>query len=181
MKVVKRPEVKGVRTFYLKEVTSGLMLTATHLVKNLFDPARMPTVSYPEVAKVLPPATRGRHRLMKREDGTTRCIACMLCATHCPAECIHIIAEESDDPRKEKVPQRFDIDLLRCVFCGLCVEACPVDALRMDVPEIGFAKFTRDEFVLTKEILSDHNNEEFVAEYNPVRPRKVTHGTFDVP
>lgn len=181
MKVVKRHEVKGGRTFYLREVTSGLILTAGHLVKNLFKPEDMPTLSYPEIKKDLPPATRGRHRLMKRTDGSTRCTACMLCATNCPADCIHIKAAESDDDRIEKYPEKFDIDLLRCVFCGLCVEACPLDAIRMDLPEISHSGYTRESFVLTKEILTDHDNDVYVPLYNPDRPRQMTHGSHDVP
>ena len=181
MKVVKRQRLKGGRRFYVKEATVGVLVTAKHVVKNLFRPERMATISYPEITKELPPATRGRHRLMKRTDGSTRCTACMLCATNCPADCIHIEAAESDDPRVEKFPAKFDIDLLRCVFCGLCVEACPVDAIRMDLPLISHSGYTRDSFILTKEILSDHNNEEYAPDYNPVRPRKTTHGTFDIP
>lgn len=181
MKVVRRPEITAGRSLYLSEITSGMILTAGHALKNLFNPARLITVSYPEETKELPPATRGRHRLMKREDGSTRCTACMLCATNCPAECIHIQAAESDDPRIEKFPQKFDIDLLRCVYCGLCVEACPLDAIRMDVPLIALADYTRESFIMTKEKLLNHSNEEFVKDYNPPRPRRQTHGEHDVP
>ncbi len=176
MKTVKRPKIRGLRRFYLYEIVSGLLLTLGHVVRNLFMPAKLTTVFYPEQSKALPDATRGRHRLMKREDGSPRCTACMLCATNCPAFCIHIKAAESPDPYIEKFPQKFDIDLLRCVFCGLCVEACPLDAIRMDVPEVSFAGYTRDSFVLTKEKLMDHDNADFVPDYNPHRPTDKTHG-----
>ena len=176
MKVVDRAESKGAQKFYLAAVVQGLFLTMGHVIKNLLNPKRMPVVFYPEQKKDLPPTTRGRHRLMKREDDSPRCTACMLCATACPAECIHIKAEESPDPNIEKVPQRFEIDMLRCVFCGFCVDACPLDAIRMDVPDVTIAGYTRDSLVYNKEFLMNHNNEDVVPNYNPPRPVILTHG-----
>ncbi|MCB1173829.1 MAG: NADH-quinone oxidoreductase subunit I [Leptospiraceae bacterium] len=176
MITVKREKISWLRKFYLLQIAGGLRLTFSHLLKNFFKPDRMNTVFYPEEKKDLPPTTRGRHRLMKREGGGPRCTACMLCATNCPAECIHILAEEVDDIHIEKRPAQFNIDLLRCVFCGLCVEACPLDAIRMDVPRTVFAGYTRESFVLDKATLMDHNNEEFVPAYNPERPVQITHG-----
>jgi len=56
-----------------------------------------------------------------------------MCETACPADCIHIVAEE--DPTAtvewEKKPLVYEIDLLRCVFCGYCVDACPKEAIIM--------------------------------------------------
>jgi NADH-quinone oxidoreductase subunit I len=90
------------------------------------------TVQYPEEKVTYPERFRGLHRLMLRDDGNVRCVACMLCPTVCPAHCITIIPEESDAKAIEKRPMVFEIDELRCVVCGLCVEACPCDAIRMD-------------------------------------------------
>jgi NADH-quinone oxidoreductase subunit I len=176
MKVVDRAGMKGAQKFYLIAVAQGLLVTLGHAVKNLLNPARMPVVFYPEQKKALPPATRGRHRLMKRENGSPRCTACMLCATACPAECIHIQAGESPDPEIEKFPERFEIDMLRCVFCGYCVEACPLDAIRMDIPDVTIADYTRDSLVYNKQFLMSHDNRDIVADYNPPRPVIWTHG-----
>ena len=176
MKVVQRPGMKGFEKIYLVEVFKGLWLTFSHVLGNLFHPEKMPVVFFPEQKKDLPPATRGRHRLMKREDGSPRCTACMLCATACPAECIHILAAESPDSNIEKFPQKFDIDMLRCVYCGFCVEACPLDAIRMDIPEVTVADYTRESLVYHKEFLMDHDNKDVVADYNPPRPVVWTHG-----
>ena len=64
---------------------------------------------------------------------------------------------ENPDPKIEKNPQVFNINLLRCVFCGLCVEACPVDAIRMDTKKIDMAGYTRDEFILDiNTLLNNH-------------------------
>jgi len=173
---VKRPEVSGVRRWYVREVLFGLFTTIRHVLRNVSRPWAMPVVSYPEQRKALPDAGRFRHRLMKRRDGSPRCTACMLCATACPAYCIHILAGESKDPSIEKFPQRFDIDSLRCVFCGFCVEACPLDAIRMDVPEVSVLGYQRSEFLFTKEFLMNHDNRDVVPDYNPPRPVEMTHG-----
>lgn len=138
---------------YLIEIVKGLGVTVGHVLKNLFGWRRYPTVSYPEVKREIPQGYRGKHRLTTREDGSTKCVACMMCATACPAECIHIIPAESENPDIERFPERFDIDLLECVFCGMCVEACPVDAIRMDSGVYSLTAFDRESFLITKDEL----------------------------
>ena len=115
---------------YVPQVLAGMMLTMKHLVGNLLNMKKLPIISYPEVKRVYSERFRGRHILLTREDGTTRCVACYMCSTACPAECITIEAGE-DDRTREKYPTRYDIDLLRCIFCGYCVDACPEDAIYM--------------------------------------------------
>lgn len=116
---------------YLPEIIKGLGVTMRHFFANVFSRKYTVTVSYPEEKVAYPERFRGLHRLMHREDGQVRCVACMLCPTVCPAHCITIVAEDTGDG-KEKRPKLFEIDELRCVVCGLCVEACPCDAIRMD-------------------------------------------------
>ncbi len=133
VKTLKKPEKMSFsERVYLVEIVKGLGVTLNHFVSNLVNPRRIPTIDYPEVKRPVPPRFRGRHRLTKRENGTPNCVACFCCATACPARCITIEAGEHPDPKIEKYPVRFDIDMLRCVFCGMCVEACPEDAIRMD-------------------------------------------------
>jgi len=115
---------------YIPQVLAGMVVTMKHLVKNLFNLKKLPTISYPEEKRVYSERFRGRHILTSREDGTTRCVACYMCSTACPAECITIEAGE-DERTREKFPVRYDIDLLRCIFCGYCVDACPEDAIYM--------------------------------------------------
>ncbi|MBP8806224.1 MAG: NADH-quinone oxidoreductase subunit I [Kofleriaceae bacterium] len=146
---------------YLAATKTGLGITLKHFAKNLFgrrrtvaqlnegahpEPATVgekllskispindiETIQYPEEKVVYPERFRGLHRLLQRDDGQVRCVACMCCPTVCPANCITIIPEQSDDKGIEKRPAVFEIDELRCVVCGLCVEACPCDAIRMD-------------------------------------------------
>jgi NADH-quinone oxidoreductase subunit I len=148
---VNRPQEQDVS--YVEATGQGLGVTLKHFAKNLFGKRRpaeklargeavkpsgllpyndIETIQYPEEKTHYPERYRGLHRLMQRDDGSVRCVACMCCPTVCPAHCITIVPEESEDGRIEKRPAVFEIDELRCVVCGLCVEACPCDAIRMD-------------------------------------------------
>src|SRR5512136_1866605 len=134
---------------YLPEVLRGLAVVTRHFLRNVFfsrDPnpdllardrslSLVATVQYPEERVTYPPGYRGLHRLVPRLDGKPRCVACYMCATACPAQCIYIEAAEVEGDPIEKTPARFVIDELRCVVCGFCVEACPKDAIRMDTGE----------------------------------------------
>ncbi len=131
---------------YLFEVFRGLGVSLGHFVRNLIHQEKMPTIQYPEEKLVMPERFRARHRLMQRDDGTPRCVACFCCQTACPADCISIESSEREDEH-EKVPARFDINILRCVFCGLCVEACPCDAIRMDTGLYELADDNREALV----------------------------------
>ena len=146
---VARPDRED--TTFLAAGAKGLGITLKHFARNFFLPMRrasaraklgapvdekwkneIETVQYPEEKVTYPERFRGLHRLMLREDGAVRCVACMCCPTVCPAHCITIIPSETDNKGIEKKPAVFEIDELRCVVCGLCVEACPCDAIRMD-------------------------------------------------
>ena len=70
----------------IPQVLMGMVVTIRHLVKNLFNLKKLPTISYPEVKRVYSERFRGRHILTTREDATTRCVACYMCSTACPAE-----------------------------------------------------------------------------------------------
>jgi NADH-quinone oxidoreductase subunit I len=150
--------------FYFVEALRGLGITAGHFFRNLFvHTARAlglaqgkkgaVTIQYPEERRPIPPGYRALHRLVLREDGSPKCVACMMCPTICPAQCIHIRAGESPDPTIEKYPVEFNIVLDRCVMCGLCVEACPVDAIRMDTGVVEMSAYDRKDFLNPREVL----------------------------
>ncbi|MDP2599220.1 MAG: NADH-quinone oxidoreductase subunit I [Deltaproteobacteria bacterium] len=142
---------------YLPEIFRGMGITAGHLLHNLFHIDDRMTIEYPDKKKTLPPGYRAEHRLMLREDGQIRCTACLLCQTICPANCIEILAEESEDKTIEKRPKLFTINELRCVFCGLCVEACPCDAIRMDTGKYENASYNRKDLIYDiKKLVSNH-------------------------
>jgi len=160
---------------YIKEIGRGVWITTQHLFKNLW---RWLTfrkggcvILYPEEMRSdYSPYNRGRHVLVQRTDKSPRCVACKMCATNCPAQCITIVAEESDDPIIQKRPKIFQIDVSRCIFCGYCVEACPVDAIRMMPTTENLAGYNRFNMVYDKEMLLHWNpvvNDDVVHGYNP--------------
>jgi NADH-quinone oxidoreductase subunit I len=165
---VVRPSAQEVS--FLAATAKGLGVTLKHFARNFFLPMKaakdravagapvdekwkneIETVQYPEEKVEYPERFRGLHRLMTRDDGNVRCVACMCCPTACPAHCITIIPEESGDNGIEKRPAIFEIDELRCVVCGLCVEACPCDAIRMDTGDHAKPVEDRANAIETKE------------------------------
>ena len=152
--------------FYLVEAVQGVVLTAGHFFRNMGqhvahalgrkDARGAVTIQYPEERRPYSPRLRTLHRLVRREDGSPRCVACMMCETVCPARCIYIVATEHPNPEIEKMPERFDIDLGKCVFCGYCVEACPVDAIHMDANKVELSAYSRKDLIWNmQELLGD--------------------------
>lgn len=157
--VVERKELNFLERLYIFEALRGIFITSRHFFKNLFlhtahlfglfkSKAAAVTIQYPEEHRPYALRLRTRHRLTQREDGSPRCVACMMCETVCPAKCIYIIAGEHPDPNIEKAAKRFDIDLGKCVYCGYCVEVCPEDAIRMDTQIMDTAAYSREEMML---------------------------------
>lgn len=122
--------------FYLLAILQGMAITMRYFIKGFFFGKNW-TIQYPEEKRDYSQRFRGAHFISVDKNKTENCTACYLCETVCPAECIHIIAEERPDEentygvRKEKKPLSFDIDALRCCFCGFCEEACPKDAIKL--------------------------------------------------
>src|SRR3972149_1890308 len=86
---------------YLPAIAQGLWVTSVHFWRNLFlhiahrvglfrqIPASV-TIQYPDQLRNTAPRLRTRHRLTRRQDGSPRCVGCMMCETVCPARCIYI-------------------------------------------------------------------------------------------
>lgn len=127
---------------------SGLMVTIRHFFRNIFKGPEY-SINYPEERRQYSHRYRGHHILTTRPDGSVRCVACFLCSTACPAECIHIEAGEHPDENIEKYPLVYEIDMLRCVFCGYCVDACPEEAIIMS-NNYDMAYFTREQSIAGK-------------------------------
>ena len=167
-KPVMRPGRSAQIQAYVPEIAKGLALTVSHFVHNTKewvlgqrpDPVLesinegINVLSYPEQRRPYSERFRGLHRLMHREDGSPRCVACLCCSTACPAQCIYIEPAEYPEGDKrhgyERFPVRFVIDELRCIFCGFCVEACPCDAIRMDTGMHAVPYDSRDQFIYDK-------------------------------
>ena len=94
--------------FFVPAVLRGLGTTLRHCLGNMgrggTNKKNVWVVKYPEEKRdgrdVLEggqerSSFRGVHRLNKDEQGRERCVACFMCSTACPADCISIVAEEA--------------------------------------------------------------------------------------
>jgi NADH-quinone oxidoreductase subunit I len=148
-------------------IVKGFGVTLKVFFDSLFR-RRTSTIEFPEKKRNVSNRYRGIHVLTEREDGTPKCVACYMCATVCPAECIYIESGERPEKTIEKYPTRFEIDLLRCVYCGFCVDACPEEAIIMS-RENDLVGTTRAELIIDRDRLMARNKlVEHGAGYRPV-------------
>src|SRR5277367_4310067 len=136
--------VKYLKSFFLFEILSGMLLT----LKYFFKPKV--TINYPYEKGRISSRFKGEHALRRYANGEERCIACKLCEAICPAQAITIEAETRDDGSRRTT--RYDNNKVKCIYCGLCQEACPVDAI-VEGPNFEFAVETREELYYNKEKL----------------------------
>jgi NADH-quinone oxidoreductase subunit I len=149
--VIEDLQLTASERLYLPQVIDGMRVTVRHWAKSWFQ--RPITVQYPEEQRELHVENyRGVHRLNRDEQGRVACVACFMCATACPVDCIHIEGGEAPWDDREKYPVKFDIDELRCIYCGMCEEACPVDAIEL-TPHYDLVGRSREEMILDKEEL----------------------------
>ncbi|QSZ41397.1 4Fe-4S dicluster domain-containing protein [Sulfurimonas aquatica] len=154
VKVVQRASSSVRDKLYLPAIYDGMKITFKHFFKNLSDINAVDVLRYPEEQpQDITDRYRGLHRLTHRPDDSIACVACFMCATACPSNCMFIEAQEREDGHDEKMPKSFSIDTLECIFCGYCVEACPCDAIRMDTGIFSLTGNKREDFVLDKEQL----------------------------
>jgi NADH-quinone oxidoreductase subunit I len=89
--------VKGARapikqTSYVRATLSGMALT----LKHLLDPDKV-TIQYPE-QKMAALAAVARHAPhADDEEGKAKCVACGLCPTVCPSNCIKLVPGEDEN------------------------------------------------------------------------------------
>jgi len=132
------------------ELARGLGRT----LSSMFE--RPVTYQYPEQKRPVRPRFRGRHELLRYENGLEKCIGCSLCAAACPADAIFVEAAENTDEARfspgERYASTYEINMLRCIFCGFCEDACPTEAIVLgDQYELSFSN--RREAIYTKEML----------------------------
>lgn len=108
------------------------------------------TIQFPEQREKLAPRYRGRIVLTRDPDGKERCVACYLCSSVCPVDCIAIEADEDEQGRR--YPASFRINFSRCIFCGMCEEACPTLAIQL-TPDFELSEYQRKNLVYEKEDL----------------------------
>jgi NADH-quinone oxidoreductase subunit I len=122
--------------FIGKGLFEGMVVTARNFVGSYFDKERLVTVQYPEERVQTPENSRTFPFLVYDDDkdpaGTMRCVACKICETECPPQCIYIVMDRDEKGKPRQRPKVFDIDISVCMQCQICVEVCPFEAIKMD-------------------------------------------------
>jgi NADH-quinone oxidoreductase subunit I len=148
VKVVRRPELG--QTSYLRATMKGMAVTFKHMIK----PSNV-TLEYPEERPEISSRWRGTHVMEQHADGRPKCVACGLCPTVCPANCIRLVGGEDD--MGNRYPIVFEIDEFRCIFCGMCQEVCPVEAIHVGV-HFENSEYTRDRFIYDLDRLMEQDH-----------------------
>jgi len=148
---VSNKDMTFMERLYLPAIAKGMGITLRHFFKPKV------TIQYPEQKREFAPVFRGRHILMRDENGAERCTACGLCALSCPAEAITMTSAERKPGeeklyREEKYASVYEINMLRCIFCGLCEEACPKEAIFL-TEDMAPADYKREGFIYGKDKL----------------------------
>jgi NADH-quinone oxidoreductase subunit I len=120
-------------------VTAGLVTAAKGLRVTAFNALLRPriTVMYPFEKLDVAANWRGRHRVLREDNGSPMCIACGACERICPDRCIAItrmkVTVTAPDGTEKQVnrPETMVIDLARCMYCNLCAEVCPKNCLHL--------------------------------------------------
>jgi NADH-quinone oxidoreductase subunit I len=141
VKVMKRP-ARG-QNSYIRATLKGMALTFRHMMKSAGDRTDK-VIQYPDTKRPLSPRWRGTHVMETHEDGRPKCVACGLCPTICPSNCIKLVPGEDD--QGNRYPIVYEIDEFRCIFCGMCQEVCPVEAIHVG-QHYENAEYTRSNFV----------------------------------
>jgi NADH-quinone oxidoreductase subunit I len=164
VRFIEEPKVGFWEKLYFPAILAGLGTTAKHMTKT------PKTESYPEQEPTLPPNYRGVHRLNRDTEGRVKCVACYMCATACPANCIDIVAAPAPEAwtDREKYPALFCIDELRCIYCGMCEEACPVDAIELTTM-YDLTGLSREQMIFDKEKLLSVFDKTVAMGTDPVR------------
>jgi NADH-quinone oxidoreductase subunit I len=170
VRFVEEPKTGFWERLYIPAIISGLGTTVSHMAK------KTKTEMYPEQEPNLPPNYRGVHRLNRDTDGRVKCVACYMCATACPANCIDIVAAPSPWADREKYPATFCIDELRCIYCGMCEEACPVDAIELTTL-YDLTGLSREQMIFDKEKLLSVFDQTVAMGTDPVRTSAGKLGT----
>lgn len=152
-----------IKTGAFVDILRGMSVTGTYFAVDKI------TVEYPKEKLRTYPRFRGSQALLTDpETGDSKCVACMLCPTICPSQCIEVVGEESAEGRSRA--KTFNIDLSRCIFCGLCEEVCPMAAIVM-TNNYELSTFDKSDFSLDKEWLmanAVHAHKEVFATTVPV-------------